>query len=243
MPLLGTTYVLITAIPPRFCNHAWLYYVTEAAHPDTILACRVFENRGPFRHAVDIILELQGNPDTCDYIVPCRGSEIGEKGLLYTYEDYCVKCLRELMYCTMEQLRAYLFQALFGIHSLRKTTAITHGNLHQGNILLHYSPWVGGRRYLDDGDTWNVPCKYSIRFSDFSQARRDVKEPTDLLFLEVSFGKVPLRDGSPQDQAMWADVRRKMMALQPLPDLLRHNFFYKYRTFREDIAKQFSDSV
>ena len=231
--LLGTKYRLISGVPPRFCNHAWLYAAVEVEHPEHLIAVRVFENRGPFRHATDTVHELSADEQVRDYLVPYLGSEIGEKGLLYVFEDYCFQSIRDVTTWRMEELRCYLFQVIFAVYALRKFHNLSHGNLHRGNVLLFHDPWVLGRTYHDAEDTWRVDCRHSVRFSDFSCSRKDGH--SDLPPLERSFNKVPVRDGSTQDRAMLEDVRRKMREAATPESLLRHGFFYKYRTFQEDL--------
>lgn len=229
--LLGTRYVLVDAIPPRFCNHAWLYVAVEKGQPSQMIAVRVFEDKGPFRHAIDMALELGTHPYVQDYIVPHLDSEIGERGLLYVYEKYCFDCLRTVASLHMETARNYLFQALFALHALQKEAHVVHGNIHRGNILFYHVPWIRGRKYQDGDDTWCVNSDYSVRFSDLSHSRTEEGNQSDLVALEVAFGKTHIREGTSQDKAMLADVFRQMRAQHPTHEIIRHDFFYKYRTF------------
>lgn len=225
--LLGTKYRAVRAIPPRFCTHAWLCVAVEVDNPTRLVAIRVFKKSGPFVRATNTVYGLLAQ--ALDYVVPHLGSEIGPDGLLYVFEDFCYMSIRDVTAWTIEDLRCYLFQALFGVYALRKFHNLAHGNLHRGNLLLFHEPTVTGRNYLDGDDTWRVDYHHSIRFSDFSCSRED--GPSDLPQLESSFNKVPLIDGSTQDRAMLADVRRKMRQQIPPERVLRHNFFYKFRTF------------
>lgn len=230
--LLGTKYRLLSAVPPRFSNHAWLYAAVEVECPEHLIAIRIFENRGPFRHAANMVHALSANDQVRDHLVPYFGSEIGEKGLLYVYEGYCFKSIRDVMEWRMEELRCYLFQAIYAVYALQNFYNLSHGNLHRGNVLLFHDPGVGGRTYQDGEDSWCVNFSHSIRFSDFSYARKDGH--SDLPQLECSFAKVSVRDGSPQDRAMLEDVRRLMREAVAPEIILRHGFFYKYRIFEEE---------
>ena len=227
--LLGTKYRVISVIPPRFYNHAWLYTAVDLEQPDNLIAVRVFENCGPFRHAIETACDLSHDDRVCDFIVPPLGSEIGEGGLLYVFEDYCFQSIRGFSHWFMEELRCYLFQAIFAVYALRKFFNISHGNLHCGNVLLFHVPWISGRTYGDGENTWRLDYSHSIRFSDFSYSQKD--GPSDLPQLEQTFMKVPLRDGSIQDQVMLRDVYRKMREAVAPEIIMRHNFFYKYQTF------------
>jgi len=230
--LLGTKYRLLSAVPPRFCNHAWLYAAVEVDRPEHLVAVRIFENRGPFRHATDTVYELSADTRVRDCLVPYLGSEVIDGGLLRVFEDYCFQSIRDFTRWRMEELRCYLFQAIYTVYALCKFYNLSHGNLHRGNILLFHDPNVIGRTYQDADDTWRVDFRHSIRFSDFSCSRKD--GPSDLPQLEHSFHKVPVQDGTAQDRAMLEDVRRQMREAVAPEILLRHGFFYKYRTFEEN---------
>lgn len=228
--LLGTRYVRVHAIPARFDTHAITYVAVDREHPSELVAVRVFENVGPFRHALHVTRTLQAAPETRDFVVPTLASETSNGDtLLYHYDAYCFESLRDVAWLPLEVYRNYLFQALFGIYAVHLFAGLTHGNVHAGNLLFYRERGVAGRLYTDDGDMWEVPFQTSVRWSDFAHARPDPQNPTDVIALARAFGAVQLCEAQRTDEAHLADLLERMVCHAPFDALLRHAFFEPFR--------------